>query len=108
MAITDPEAVKFVNEYIRPMCETIRYMKARGDDFAVKWSQISAEFPLDPTEIVEDGREAEGISRLSGADINSVAAVFSALLGDIDLTASSVIAKPCVRPLLYTPQTLQP
>jgi hypothetical protein len=101
MAITDPEAIKFVNEYIRPMCETIRYMKARGDDFALKWAQISGDFPND-TSVVEDGRDAEGVSRLTGADIQAVAFVFNSLLGDIDATATSVIAKPCVRPLLYS------
>ena len=103
MSITGPEEIKFVNEYIRPMCENIRYMKARGDDFAIKWAGISAAFPND-TSAVEDGRDAEGISRLTGADINAVATVFNTLLGDIDVTAASVIAKPCVRPLLYTSQ----
>jgi hypothetical protein len=102
MSITGPEEIKFVNEYIRPMCENIRFMKARGDDFAIKWAGISGGFPND-TSIVEDGRDAEGISRLTGADINAVAAVFSTLLGDIGATAEAVIAKPCVRPLLYTP-----
>ena len=101
MAITDPEAIKFVNEYIRPMCENIRYMKARGDDFAIKWAGLSGGFPND-TSVVEDGRDAEGISRLTGADINAVAAVFDALLMDIDSAAETVIAKPCVRPLLYS------
>ncbi len=101
MAITDAEAIKFVNEYIRPMCENIRYMKARGDDFAIKWAQLGSKFPND-TSPVEDGRDAEGISRLTGADVQAVAAVFAALLGDIDATATAVIAKPCVRPLLYT------
>tara|TARA_R100000005_G_scaffold90947_1_gene62811 strand:+ start:586 stop:909 length:324 start_codon:yes stop_codon:yes gene_type:complete len=104
MAITDPEAIKFVNEYIRPMCENIRYMKARGDDFAIKWAQLSSSFPND-TSVVEDGRDAEGVSRLTGADINAVATVFNTLLGDIDSTAEAVIAKPCIRPLLYTPDT---
>lgn len=104
MAITDPEAIKFVNQYIRPMCENIRYMKARGDDFAVKWAQISSDFPNDANEAVEDGRDAEGISRLTGADINAVATVFAALLGDIDLAAAGIIAKPCVRPLMYAPE----
>lgn len=102
MSITGPEEIKFVNEYIRPMCENIRYMKARGDDFALKWAQLSSSFPNDTT-AVEDGRDAEGISRLTGADINAVATVFNTLLGDIDATAEAVIAKPCVRPLLYTP-----
>lgn len=102
MSITGPEEIKFVNEYIRPMCENIRYMKARGDDFALKWAGLSGGFPND-TSAVEDGRDAEGISRLTGADINAVAIVFNTLLGDIDSAAEAVIAKPCVRPLLYTP-----
>ena len=103
MSITGPEEIKFVNEYIRPMCENIRYMKARGDDFAIKWTQLGSSFPND-TSVVEDGRDAEGVSRLTGADINAVATVFNTLLGDIDATAEAVIAKPCIRPLLYTSQ----
>ena len=102
MSITGPEEIKFVNEYIRPMCENIRFMKARGDDFALKWAGISGGFPND-TSVVEDGRDAEGISRLTGADIQAVATVFNTLLGDIDSSADAVIAKPCVRPLLYSP-----
>lgn len=104
MAITDPEAIKFVNEYIRPMCENVRYMGARGTDFANKWTQISALFPDDALETVEDGRENQGVSRLTGADINAVAGVFTLLLSQISgATAQAVISKPCVRPLLYTP-----
>lgn len=102
MSITGPEEIKFVNEYIRPMCENVRYMKARGDDFALKWAGLSGGFPNDSS-VVEDGRESEGISRLTGADINAVALVFSSLLSDIGITAQAVIQKPCVRPLMYTP-----
>ena len=106
MAITDPQAIKFVNEYIRPMCENVRYMGARGSDFANKWDQIGILFPNDAAEIVEDGREGQGVSRLTGADINAVAGVFTLLLSEISgATAQAVISKPCVRPLLYTPDT---
>ena len=105
MAITDPEAIKFVNDYVRPMCETLRYMKARGDDFAFKWAGLSGDFPMNPAEIVEDGRENQGVSRLSGADVQAVAMVFSTLLNDLDITAQAVISKPCIRPLLYKPDT---
>jgi len=104
MAITDPEAIKFVNEYIRPMCENVRYMGARGTDFANKWAQIGALFPDSALETVEDGRENQGVSRLTGADINAVAGAFTTLLSEISgATAQAVISKPCVRPLLYTP-----
>ena len=54
---------------------------------------------------VEDGREGEGISRLTGADINAVAAVFNQLLSDLTPQSQAIIQKPCVRPLLYTPTT---
>ena len=101
MAITDPEAIAFVNEYIRPMCETLRYMNARGADWATKWGEISSKFPND-TSAVEDGREAEGISRLTGADINAVSTVFGTLLTIMDAAAQTVLAKPCVRPVLYS------
>ena len=101
MAITDPEAIKFVNDYIRPMCETVRYMNMRGADWATKWAEVSSKFPND-TSAVEDGRDAEGISRLTGADINAVGVVFASLLAGIDTAAQTTIAKPCVRPLLYS------
>ena len=106
MAITDPEAIKFVNEYIRPMCENVRYMGARGSDFVNKWAQVAGSFPDSALETVEDGREGQGVSRLTGADINAVAGVFTLLLSEISgATAQAVISKPCVRPLLYTPDT---
>lgn len=101
MAITDPEAIKFTNDYIRPMCENLRYMSARGADWAQKWAELSSKFPNNGSDMIEDGREAEGISRLSGADINAVAAVFGSLLTIMDATAQTAINKPCVRPLLY-------
>ena len=104
MAITDPEAIKFVNEYIRPMCENVRYMGARGTDFANKWAQVATLFPDSAAEAIEDGREGQGVSRLTGADINAVAGVFTLLLSEISgATAQAVISKPCVRPLPYTP-----
>ena len=63
-------------------------------------------FPNDPAEFVVDGRAAQGVSVLTGADINAVAAVFSTLIGELaGATAAAVVSKPCVRPLMYTPQT---
>ena len=103
MAITDAEAIKFTNDYIRPMCENLRYMTARGSDWSKKWAELSSKFPDDTKEIVEDGRESEGISRLTGADINAVATVFGSLLTIMDNTAQTAITKPCVRPLMYNP-----
>ncbi len=99
--VTNAEAIAFVNDYIRPMCETLRYMNMRGSDWATKWAEISSLFPNDTSAIV-DNRESEGISRLTGADVHNVAAVFASLLAIMDSTAQTSIAKPCVRPLLQS------
>ena len=99
MSITDPEAIKFVNEYIRPICEDIRHMNARGFDFALIWARIGEDFPNDPAEIVEDGRSNNGISVLTGSDINAAAALFSSLISDLTPQSQAIIEKPCVRPL---------
>lgn len=103
-AITGPEEIRFVNEYIRPMCENIRYMNARGQDWALKWAGLSGGFPND-TSLVEDGREGQGVSRLTGEDINNVATVINTLLTVMNESAQSAVSKPCVRPLLYTPDS---
>ena len=97
--ITDQEAIAFANNYIRPMCETLRYVTVRGEDWAKKWSTVSSLFPNDTSEL-QDGRDAEGISKLTAQDINNVAVVFNALLNLMDESAKTAVAKPCVRPLL--------
>ena len=101
--ITDPEAIRFVNEYIRPMAEQIRYMTARGQDFALKWQDLAADFPDLDTDILQDGRENQGVSRLNGQDINAMAQVILSLLTVMDEPTQAVVSKPCVRPLLYVP-----
>ena len=53
MAITDPEAIKFTNDYIRPMCENLRYMAARGSDWALKWAELSSKFPNKGDQMIE-------------------------------------------------------
>ncbi len=101
--ITDPEAIRFVNEYIRPMAEQIRYMTARGQDFALKWQELAVDFPNAEEDMLQDGRENQGVSRLSGADINGMAQVILSLLTIMNESTQAVVSKPCVRPLLYVP-----
>lgn len=94
--IDDPQAIKFVNEVIRPMAESARAIVARVEDAKTAWfGGLNQMFPNDST-AVDDGREAEGISRLTGQDINSVMSVLIAMDDQIN---AEIIAKPCVRPL---------
>lgn len=101
MAITDPRAIRYVNECVRPLCEAIRNLKARGDVALLKWStETAALIPNDGT-LLEDGRTAEGVSILTGADINAVLSVMLALKANLesDPSIAVTINKPCVLPL---------
>jgi len=101
MAITDPRAIRFTNECIRPLCESIRDLKARGDIVLLKWSaEVAALIPNDGS-VLEDGRTSEGISILTGADINAVVGVMLALHTALEADPSTVatILKPCVNQL---------
>ncbi len=94
--ITDPQAIKFVNEQIRQLSERCRNLKAEIASASTQWfGGINNLFPntADP---VQDGRESEGVSRLTGADINSVMSIVIGAAGQIN---DEIISKPCVQPL---------
>lgn len=95
--ITDPQAIKFANEQVRPLAEDIRALLARLAAAETVWyGGLNTLNPNDAQELLDDGREAEGISRLTGADINSFMAVALAMKA---ASNPEIVAKPCVRPL---------
>lgn len=96
--ITDPQAIRFVNEVIRPLSEQLRALRANIDSATFAWNGgISALIPNDANELVDDGRENEGVSRLTGADIRAVVA---AMAGVRTAGTDAQISKPCVRALV--------
>lgn len=101
MAITHAEVIRFSNEVIRPKAEKLRALKAEIDSDIITWfSSISGNCPNDSGEILDDGREVDGVSVLNGADINSVVNVLLTIQTAFDAPGVvNVIAKPCVRPL---------
>lgn len=101
MAITNPQASKFANEQVRPQAERIRALKAEIDAMMVQWFGGMAELiPDSAQESLEDGREAQGVSRLTGADIRSFIVVAQALQTTLDTAGyAGVISKPTVRPM---------
>lgn len=100
MSITDPLAVSFSNQSIRPLCERVRSLKSEIDAAVVDWfGGRSSLFPNDST-VLSDGRVAEGVSILTGADITGVITQLLALQTALNQSGvAAVIAKPCVRPL---------
>lgn len=96
MAITNPIAIKFCNEQVRPLCELARALMAEIAAMSTDWNGgINAMFPNDSSAVV-DNRDAEGISRLTGADIQSTVSI---LLAIASASNTQIVAKPCVRAL---------
>lgn len=94
MSITNPEAIKFANEQVRPLCEQVRALVAKIGSMQTAWfGGINTEFPNDTTPLA-DNRDAEGASRLTGADINSA---INVLLAVAAASNGQIVAKPCVR-----------
>lgn len=96
MAITDPRAIKFANEQVRPLAEKLRAIVAEVGALQTDWfSGTNSLFTNDAT-LVDDGRDAEGISRLTGQDVNSLVNIALAMAS---ASNSQIVAKPCVRAL---------
>lgn len=96
MAITNPEAIRFVNEQVRPLCEKARALSVEISAMKTLWfGGLDAQFPNDTTGL-DDGRDGQGVSRLTGAQVQLAVGVLIAML---DQANAEIIAKPCVRPL---------
>jgi hypothetical protein len=94
MAITNPEAIRFVNEQVRPLCEEARALMARIGAAQTLWfSGVNGNVPNDAT-LLADGRDADGSSRLTGAHINSAVGNLIAIAA---ASNAQIIEKPCVR-----------
>jgi hypothetical protein len=92
--ITNPEAIRFVNEVVRPLCEELRGFAVRKAAAETLWnSGLNAHF-ANNADTVEDGREGEGVSRLTALQVSqAVGEIFG-----VDPNAE-IVAKPCVRQL---------
>lgn len=100
MAIDNTEAIRFANKVIRPLAEKVRDLNVLCENaLAVWYGGMNAVFPND-TSAVADGREAEGVSRLTGADVNSFVGQLATFAAQLDgAGVSDVVIKPCVRNL---------
>lgn len=101
MPIDNPEAIRFVNETVRPMCEKIRALKAEIDSALVTYAAgVGDVYYNNSGETIADNREAEGVSRLTGNDVLLVVTQLQTIQTQLNgVGVASVIAKPCVRSL---------
>ena len=102
--ITDAEAIRFVNEQIRPMAERLRDLNALMGYARGLWvgGGISPHFVADG-DTVEDGRESEGVSRLTALDVSAFVAEVATILTRFETAGiMDIIRKPCVRAMRVT------
>lgn len=98
--MTDPQSIKFVNEVIRPLSERFRDLRDDLANALATWhgTSISTNVTADTADTVDDGREAEGVSRLICSDVVSIMTLTTNTLAVLDAVGvGAVIAKPCVR-----------
>ena len=103
MAITDPEAIRFVNEVVRPLCERVRALSADINAARAKYDALNGPpFFGHGAENVVDNRQAEGVSQLTGNDVLAfVALVLDSIKNTLDVAGNAaLVSKPCVRMLL--------
>lgn len=98
--ITDPQAIRFVNEVVRPICEKYRALKAEIDAARAQYDgQVGTFFYGFGAEAVADGRENEGVSRLTGNDVLAfVDLILYTQKAALEVPGvPAIISKPCVR-----------
>lgn len=101
-AITDPEALAFVDQHIRPLSEMLRALEARIEDAEAAWfNGVNA--TLTGADTVEN-RSAEGLPALTGTECGNIITALMAARDTVTETAgrAALIEKACVRPIDIT------
>jgi hypothetical protein len=103
--ITDPVVIAFLSERVRPRAEQIRALLHLLQDDRDEWlaEGIGALVP-DTSDIIQDGRAAEGVAQLTGAELRLIViSRYGELLTTLEAAgAMDPIIKACVRALAVT------
>lgn len=94
--ITDPLVIRFVNEQIRPYAEILRALASRTADmrssYGVQVEPLLVAAGNVPTDPVMDGREDQGVSRLTLDAITDI----MALADTVDTFLSGAVTNAAV------------
>lgn len=103
--MNDPQSIRYVNEVIRPLSERLRDLRDDLTNALATWhgTGIGAAMTADLAAAIEDGREGEGVSRLTANDVVLTMGTAEAVLAVLNGAGrAAVIAKPCVRAMRGT------
>lgn len=81
--MNDPEVIKFVNEHSRVAANKLASAYLEAVQHLASFESIKSKVPNDNTP-VDDGREAEGISRLVCSDIHILVNVIKSVQASLD------------------------
>ena len=101
--ITDPQVIAFSNELVRPLAELLRDLDVFNEDGLDTYAgRIEALLtPHADGDIIQDGRELEGVSRLSKKDLVDFMAIANTVRTFFNNASTrDTVRKPTVRPLI--------
>lgn len=92
--ITNVQAVKFCNEHIRPLADTLASAQAQGNSVLAMWDAkgLGALIP-NTTDVVMDGSDVDGRTQITGADVNTFIKVLQSLQATMVGVPTSIIGK---------------
>ena len=98
MPITDPEAIAFSQDYLRPMAEMLRWFNSSGNEMVAQWNGgVNAHFPNDASQILDGNGPAHPFT---GADANTIIERVTALNAILNQAfAMDGVLPACVRAL---------
>lgn len=73
--VTNPEAIRFINERIRPAADKFASSYIAAVAHISAWEQLKDIIPNDAEVLIEDNRQREGISQITGRDVHAIAAM---------------------------------
>ena len=104
MALVTPVVNVFIQTEARPMAERLRSLRYQIDSMLNEWDNgVSADVPNNAT-LLEDGREAQGVQTVNGAQMHALIAFLRDDIKPIleSAGAQTVLAKLSVRSLEAT------
>lgn len=89
MAVTNPEAIKFTNERIRPAADKFAASYIAAVAHMAAWEAVKALVPNDDT-LIEDNRQNEGVSQLTGRDVHTIAAMVKNIKDTLEANSNAL------------------
>ena len=83
--ITNPQAIKFSNEQIRPAADRYMQLYWSAKQLVADWTSkgMAQLFPNDSS-VVMDGSDVDGRTPITGADVNIMVSHLNALIADLE------------------------